>query len=97
MIIIHLYHDADAQFTSSQLEAQLSEAEAADEVSQRCAVEREKYARMRRQLAKKTRQVETLRRYIDDVPGRAELSQYQRRFIELYNQSVCQDHVQLDT
>ncbi|KAK4323496.1 hypothetical protein Pmani_005811 [Petrolisthes manimaculis] len=70
----------------SQLETHLAEAEATDEVSQRCAVEREKYARMRRQLAKKTRQVETLRRYIDDVPGRAELSQYQRRFIELYNQ-----------
>lgn len=41
---------------------------------------------MRRQLAKKTRQVEAMKRVIDDVPGRAELSQYQRRFIELYNQ-----------
>jgi hypothetical protein len=28
-----------------------------------------------------------LQRKIDEVPSRAELSQYQRRFIELYSQS----------
>lgn len=37
-------------------------------------------------LAKKTRMVLELERKIDSVPSRAELSQYQRRFVELYNQ-----------
>ncbi|XP_045598387.2 coiled-coil domain-containing protein 93 isoform X1 [Procambarus clarkii] len=70
----------------SNLQTQLKEIDVGDEVTERYNVEKEKYAKMRRQLAKKTRQVEALKRYIDDVPGRAELSQYQRRFIELYNQ-----------
>lgn len=37
--------------------------------------------------AKKTREIAMLQRKIDEVPSRAELSQYQRRFIELYSQS----------
>ncbi|KAG7163838.1 Coiled-coil domain-containing protein 93-like [Homarus americanus] len=70
----------------SNLQTQLKEVDVGDEVTERCKGEKEKYTKMRRQLAKKTRQVEALKRYIDDVPGRAELTQYQRRFIELYNQ-----------
>lgn len=73
--------------SSSDLQTRLSESDAGDELTERYTAEKEKYGKMRRQLAKKTRQVEALKRYIDDVPGRAELSQYQRRFIELYNQS----------
>ncbi|XP_060534977.1 coiled-coil domain-containing protein 93 isoform X2 [Cylas formicarius] len=46
----------------------------------------EKARLLRLQLAKKNRIVATLQRQVDDVPNRAELSQYQRRFIELYNQ-----------
>ncbi|OXU20658.1 hypothetical protein TSAR_005179 [Trichomalopsis sarcophagae] len=42
--------------------------------------------RLRLQLAKKNRAIATLTRQLDDVPGRSELTQYQRRFMELYNQ-----------
>lgn len=70
----------------SSLESKIQEAEESDELKDRFNTEKEKYNKMRLQLAKKTRQVESLRRLIDDVPGRAELSQYQKRFIELYNQ-----------
>ncbi|KAF7996361.1 hypothetical protein HCN44_001993 [Aphidius gifuensis] len=37
-------------------------------------------------LAKKNRAIASLTRKLDDVPGRSELTQYQRRFMELYNQ-----------
>ncbi|XP_034935084.1 coiled-coil domain-containing protein 93 [Chelonus insularis] len=37
-------------------------------------------------LAKKNRTLASLARQLDDVPGRSELAQYQRRFMELYNQ-----------
>ncbi|XP_049819343.1 coiled-coil domain-containing protein 93 isoform X2 [Aethina tumida] len=37
-------------------------------------------------LAKKNRSVAALERQMDEVPNRAELAQYQRRFLELYNQ-----------
>ena len=72
---------------SSELEAKINEGDIGDELMDKYTSEKERYAKMRRQLAKKTRQVEALKRYIDDIPGRAELSQYQRRFVELYNQS----------
>lgn len=41
---------------------------------------------VRLQLAKKNRTIVSLQRQLDDVPSRAELAQYQRRFLELYNQ-----------
>ena len=37
-------------------------------------------------LAKRNRSIAALQRQLDEVPGRAELAQYQRRFLELYNQ-----------
>ena len=40
--------------------------------------------------ARKNREIALLQRKIDEVPSRTELAQYQRRFIELYNQGeVC--------
>ncbi|EZA53949.1 hypothetical protein DMN91_012005 [Ooceraea biroi] len=48
--------------------------------------QKEAVARMRLQLAKKNRTIASLTRQLDDVPGRSELTQYQRRFMELYNQ-----------
>ncbi|XP_024945333.1 coiled-coil domain-containing protein 93 isoform X2 [Cephus cinctus] len=42
--------------------------------------------KLRLQLAKKNRAIASLTRQLDDVPGRSELNQYQRRFLELYNQ-----------
>ncbi|XP_018569500.1 coiled-coil domain-containing protein 93 isoform X2 [Anoplophora glabripennis] len=48
--------------------------------------ELEKVRVLRLQVAKKNRHVASLQRQLDDVPNRAELAQYQRRFLELYNQ-----------
>ena len=36
--------------------------------------------------ARKNREIAQLQRKIDEVPSRTELSQYQKRFIELYKQ-----------
>lgn len=38
--------------------------------------------------ARKNREIALLQRKIDEVPSRTELAQYQRRFIELYNQGL---------
>ena len=40
--------------------------------------------------ARKTREIALLQRKIDEIPTRAELTQYQRRFVELYNQGQIQ-------
>lgn len=48
----------------------------------------EKMKIIRLQLAKKNRSIAALQRQIDEVPNRAELAQYQRRFLELYNQGI---------
>lgn len=40
----------------------------------------------RLQLAKKNRIVSSLQRQVDNIPDNVELAQYQRRFLELYNQ-----------
>ncbi|KAF7378773.1 hypothetical protein HZH66_015007 [Vespula vulgaris] len=48
--------------------------------------QKELVTRARLQLAKKNRAIASLTRQLDDVPGRSELTQYQRRFMELYNQ-----------
>lgn len=47
---------------------------------------KEAVTRVRLQLAKKNRAIASVTRQLDDVPGRSELNQYQRRFMELYNQ-----------
>ena len=49
---------------------------------------KEKLKTLRLKLAKRTRVINSLERKIDSVPSRAELSQYQRRFLELYNQVI---------
>lgn len=36
--------------------------------------------------ARRNREIAILQRKIDEVPSRAELTQYQKRFIELYGQ-----------
>ncbi|KAL0134800.1 hypothetical protein PUN28_001519 [Cardiocondyla obscurior] len=48
--------------------------------------QKETITKIRLQLAKKNRVIASLTRQLDDVPGRSELTQYQRRFMELYNQ-----------
>ncbi|XP_015121471.1 coiled-coil domain-containing protein 93 isoform X2 [Diachasma alloeum] len=47
---------------------------------------KESICKTRLLLAKKNRAIASLMRQLDDVPGRSELTQYQRRFMELYNQ-----------
>lgn len=42
---------------------------------------------LRLKIAKKNREISTLKRKLDETPSRNELTQYQKRFIELYNQS----------
>lgn len=49
---------------------------------------RESVNKTRLLLAKKNRAIASLTRQLDDVPGRSELTQYQRRFMELYNQGL---------
>ncbi|XP_011502391.1 PREDICTED: coiled-coil domain-containing protein 93 [Ceratosolen solmsi marchali] len=48
--------------------------------------QRKKIHLLRLQLAKKNRAIVTYMRQLDDIPERFELTQYQRRFMELYNQ-----------
>uniref|UniRef100_T1JCX3 Coiled-coil domain-containing protein 93 n=1 Tax=Strigamia maritima TaxID=126957 RepID=T1JCX3_STRMM len=48
--------------------------------------DKEKLNKIRLLLAKKNREIAVIQRKLDEVPSRAELGQYQRRFIELYNQ-----------
>lgn len=71
----------------STLQAKIPEFEEGQaEAEKRLLAEQERWTRARGQLAGRTRRVEGMRRLLDDRPGRAELSQYQRRFIELSNQ-----------
>ncbi|XP_054166308.1 coiled-coil domain-containing protein 93-like [Oppia nitens] len=46
----------------------------------------EKHQKSKSQLANLNKSIAKLQRKFDDIPTRAELSQYQKRFIELYNQ-----------
>lgn len=48
--------------------------------------EKEKLQQARLQLAKKNRGIVAIQRQLDNIPDRTELAQYQRRFLELYNQ-----------
>lgn len=62
--------------------------------------EQERLQVARLQLAKKNRAIVSIQRQIDNIPDRTELAQYQRRFLELYNQGfkfrfVCQIFLQI--
>lgn len=48
--------------------------------------EKESLQVLRLQLAKKNRAIVSIQRQLDNIPDRTELAQYQRRFLELYNQ-----------
>lgn len=48
--------------------------------------EQEKLQTLRLQLAKQNRAILSVQKQLDNIPDRTELAQYQRRFIELYNQ-----------
>lgn len=55
------------------------------EFNVKCEKENETLRLCRLQLAKKNRLVISLQRQLDNIPDNIELSQYQKRFLELYN------------
>ncbi|XP_046753987.1 coiled-coil domain-containing protein 93 isoform X4 [Diprion similis] len=75
----------------TQLQSLVPDIEGAEPGESQCdvsdyEVQKEKVNQLRLQVAKKNRAIASLTRQLDDVPGRSELTQYQRRFLELYNQ-----------
>ncbi|NWQ69302.1 CCD93 protein, partial [Neopipo cinnamomea] len=62
------------------------EQEANNIIEQQYQAEKEKLQKIRLLLARRNREIAILQRKIDEVPSRAELTQYQKRFIELYSQ-----------
>ena len=56
------------------------------EYTEQLSKETENLRLARLQLAKKNRAVILVQRQLDDIPDNIELAQYQRRFLELYNQ-----------
>lgn len=55
------------------------------EFDEMCEKENETLRLCRLQLAKKNRAVISLQRQLDNIPDNTELAQYQKRFLELYN------------
>ncbi|NWX81570.1 CCD93 protein, partial [Nothoprocta ornata] len=55
-------------------------------IDEQYKTEKDKLQKIRLLLARKNREIAILQRKIDEVPSRAELTQYQKRFIELYSQ-----------
>lgn len=55
-------------------------------IDQQYDSDREKLQKIRLLMARRNREIAILQRKIDEVPSRAELTQYQKRFIELYSQ-----------
>uniref|UniRef100_A0A182PD39 Coiled-coil domain-containing protein 93 n=1 Tax=Anopheles epiroticus TaxID=199890 RepID=A0A182PD39_9DIPT len=56
------------------------------ELQRQLDMELERLKSLRLQLAKKNRSYVAIKRQLDTIPDRTELAQYQRRFLELYNQ-----------
>ncbi|KAM5280200.1 coiled-coil domain-containing protein 93 isoform 2-T2 [Ctenodactylus gundi] len=57
-----------------------------EDLDRRYSMEKEKLYKIRLLQARRNREIAILHRKIDEVPSRAELIQYQKRFIELYRQ-----------
>ncbi|KAJ7407752.1 Coiled-coil domain-containing protein 93 [Willisornis vidua] len=55
-------------------------------IEEQYQAEKDKLQKIRLLLARRNREIAILQRKIDEVPSRAELTQYQKRFIELYSQ-----------
>lgn len=76
IIIFHLYREL--QSTSGEKEAPVP--------SEKLEEQKENLAALRLHLGKMNRSIASMQRQIDEVPARAELAQYQKRFLELYTQ-----------
>ncbi|RDD45817.1 Coiled-coil domain-containing protein 93 [Trichoplax sp. H2] len=55
-------------------------------VEKQYTADKEKFNKIKLFLAGRNREIASVQRKIDEVPTRAELTQYQKRFVELYNQ-----------
>ncbi|XP_029386265.1 coiled-coil domain-containing protein 93 [Echeneis naucrates] len=55
-------------------------------IDQQYNTDREKLQKIRLLMARRNREIAVLQRKIDEVPSRVELTQYQKRFVELYSQ-----------
>ncbi|XP_077473228.1 coiled-coil domain-containing protein 93 [Stigmatopora argus] len=55
-------------------------------INKQCNTDSEKLQKLRLSMARRNRDIAILQRKIDEVPCRAELTQYQKRFIELFCQ-----------
>ncbi|KAK3747013.1 hypothetical protein QZH41_011962, partial [Actinostola sp. cb2023] len=78
--------DSINKFKSEEGEEDSEEKERMDRIDKQYEADKTKLQSIRLLLARKTREIAALQRKIDEVPSRSELSQYQRRFVELYNQ-----------
>ncbi|XP_037070168.1 coiled-coil domain-containing protein 93-like [Pollicipes pollicipes] len=70
----------------SRLQAQAAPADDDPQTEHELARRTAAVDRLRAEVASASRQVALLERQLDDVPSRAEIGQYQKRFVELYNQ-----------
>ena len=59
-----------------------------EKVNEQHEISKAKMQALRIKVAKKNREISLLKRKLDEVPSRIELTQYQKRFVELYNQSM---------
>lgn len=74
--------------------SQLRDSNATESVSEATLdMAREKLAKVRLNLAKRNKMMAQYVRKLDDIPSRIELSQYQKRFVELYDQ-VAAKHIE---
>ncbi|RWS16258.1 coiled-coil domain-containing protein 93-like protein [Dinothrombium tinctorium] len=69
-----------------QISKQEVESEDENEIKAEVEREKEKHRKVKLLLAERNKAVAIMQRKLDDIPSRAELSQYQKRFYELYNQ-----------
>jgi predicted nucleic acid-binding Zn-ribbon protein len=80
---------ADLQARLARLQAEAASGDAARRLAEMTGVHAEaeaRLARARAAVAARTREVDRLRRLIDDIPSRGELLQYERRFGELFDE-----------
>ncbi|XP_068716008.1 coiled-coil domain-containing protein 93-like [Montipora foliosa] len=73
------------------------EQERSELISKRYEADKVKLGKIRFFQARKNREISSLQRKIDKVPSRAELTQYQRRFLELYKHGGDNDLWTMET
>uniref|UniRef100_A0A4W4GXH3 Coiled-coil domain-containing protein 93 n=1 Tax=Electrophorus electricus TaxID=8005 RepID=A0A4W4GXH3_ELEEL len=74
------------QQSIEDLKIEIGDEERNQLVDQQHRADQEKLQKIRLLMARRNREIAILQRKIDEVPSRAELTQYQKRFIELYSQ-----------